>query len=90
LANKTKKTKRKLEPQRKISILASMNKNQIKEYYVNGALRVLLEYQVEHLFPIDVSPKAIEVKAAFMANLARQLAEIEKGAEEYSSQAATS
>jgi hypothetical protein len=67
-----------------------MNKNQIKECYVNGALRVLLEYQVQFLFPIDLSPKAIEVKEAFMANLTRQLAEIEKGAEEYSSRAATS
>jgi hypothetical protein len=67
-----------------------MNKNQIKECYVNAATRLLLEYQVEFLFPADFSPKATELKAAFMANLTRQLAEIEKAAEEYSSQAATS
>jgi hypothetical protein len=67
-----------------------MNKNQIKECYVNAAVRLLLEYQVEFLFPADFHPKAIEVKQAFMAKLNRQLAEIEKGAEEYASQAATS
>ena len=66
-----------------------MSKKEIKEIYINGALQGLLKYQVEFLFPADFSPKAIEIKEAFMANLARQLAEIEKGAEEYSSQVAS-
>ena len=62
-----------------------MSKKEIKEIYINGAMQGLLKNQVEFLFPADFSPKAIEIKQAFLANLARQLAEIEKGAEEYCS-----
>ncbi len=57
-----------------------MNKNEIKEMYMMGAMKNLLKEQVEFYLPANVSQKAIR---EFRERLNRELAEMEQRAENY-------
>jgi hypothetical protein len=57
-----------------------MNKNEIKEIYMMGAMKNLLKEQVEFYLPANVSQKAIR---EFRERLNRELAEMEQRAENY-------
>ena len=57
-----------------------MNKNEIKEIYMMGAMKNLLKEQVEFYLPSNVSQKAIR---EFRERLNRELAEMEQRAENY-------
>jgi len=57
-----------------------MNKNEIKEIYIKGAMKNLLKEQVELYLPANVSQKAIR---EFRERLNRELAEMEQRAENY-------
>ena len=57
-----------------------MNKNDIKEIYMMGAMKNLLKEQVEFYLPANVSQKAIR---EFRERLNRELAEMEQRAENY-------
>ena len=56
-----------------------MNKNEIKEIYLKGAMKNLLG-QIEFYLPANVSQKAIR---EFRERLNRELAEMEQRAEAY-------
>jgi hypothetical protein len=57
-----------------------MNKNEIKEIYMAGAMKNLLAEQVEFYLPATVSQKAIR---EFRERLNRELVEMEQRAEAY-------
>jgi len=57
-----------------------MNKNELKEIYMMGAMKNLLKEQVEFYLPANVSQKAIR---EFRERLNRELAEMEQRAENY-------
>lgn len=57
-----------------------MNKNEIKEIYVKGAMKSLLN-SIELYLPANVSRKAV---AEFRAKIDEEMKGIEKRAEEYS------
>jgi len=56
-----------------------MNKNELKEIYVKGAMESLLK-SIDLYLPANVSQKAA---LEFRANVDRELAKLEKLAEEY-------
>ena len=57
-----------------------MNKNELKQIYLKGAMESLLRNQVEYYLPSHISEKVLR---EFRANLDKELAEMEKRAEEY-------
>ena len=57
-----------------------MNKNELKDLYLKGAMESFLKNQVEYYLPSHISEKVLR---EFRANINKELAEIEQRAEEY-------